>query len=382
MAKNLDGIIKLNPEDVKKYRQAVLNYIGEKDEPAVGPKPAKQTRPPWPNVDGLKVNKINDLEAAVKKQAEAKIRRAEQKSWQEKIRLEAKEQAEKRLAEENLRREKIKRRAEAEKIKAEVRLAKNLAAAKRKIKRQLAIKKLKKKLMLGVRKIVLAVKRNLSYGLWLLVIFLAISYLVFCLAVLRFKAAGGLAQTLTRYLPVPAVLNNYGFISYNDYLDLADKNYSKQALIEKKKSLAEWTVMRNLKQKYNLPLGASKEELAIKFTVDEAFNRVGLARIKKINQLLAGGEKIEQLSKSADEYNSAAYYGLSQTREKFGEAVLSLAAGQASGIIYRPDGYYLVKKINDQNNQLGFQSIFVGALTLDQYLNEKSAKAKVFILAN
>jgi len=427
MAKNLDGIKKLSSDEVKKYRQ-VLNSIGEKAEPATEPKRTKPSFFARKSVDGLKVNKTDKLELAVKKQeearrkikaeerqyllkkerqdkekklrergrimnerrmarqaseeAEAKVKLEETKRWEEKIKLEEKEQEEKRLAKENLRQEKIKRKAEVKRIKEEAWLVKKLAAAKRKIKRRQVFGKFKKNFKIKLSGIFIAVKKNFVYGLLLLIIFSAIGYLAFCLAILRFNTAGGLADKLTRYVPVPAVLSSYGFINYSDFKNLADKNYYARTLADKKKSLAEWIVIRNLKRKYNLPLDATAEGLALKFAADEDINRVGLSRIKKISQLLADGGDLASLSKYADEYNAAAYYGPSQAVEKFGQEVLTLPIGETSGVIYRGDGYYLVVRVNDQNNQFGFKYVFVSAQTLDQYLNEKLVEAKVFILAN
>jgi len=367
MAKNLDGIKKISPDEMKKYRKEVLNYIGEKEDMSSESKQAKQTLFPRKSVDGLIVNKISDLKAAVKKQAEARKRiKAEERLYLLKQEREEKERVDQ---------EKIRREAEVERIK-------ELAAAKRKIKRQQAVRRFKKNLAIKLKEILSAVKRNFAYGLLLLVIFSAIGYLIFCLAILRFNITGGLAEKLKYYLPVPAVLSDQGIINYLDFRNLADKNYFRMTLVEQKKSLAEWIIIRNLKRKYDLPLDASAEELAIKFLADENFNRISLARIKKISQLLAEGGKMESLSKYADEYNSLAYYNYSQAREKFGQEILSLAVGEASGIIYRQAGYYLVVRVDDKDDQFSLRYLFVAADTLDRYLSDQQSKAKIFILAD
>ncbi len=428
MAKNLDGIKKLSSDEIKKLRQVVLNYIGEKDEPAVEDKQIKTTLFARKKVDGLNVNKIDPLEAAVKRQeeerrkikeeerqyflrqeleekkeklkerekmakersiarqaseqAQTKARLEENKKLSERIKSEKKGREEKRLAEEILLREEKEREAKAEKRKERLRRELALAAEKRKIKRRKALRKFIKNFKIKLSVIFTAVKRNFTYGLLIAVVFLVVGYFVFCLAVLRFNFAGAEEWKLSNYLPVPAVLSNQGIIYFDDYRNLADENYYKQTLAEKKKDLAEWIAIRSLKRKYNLPLGAVEEELAMKFAFDEEINQVGLSRIKKISRLLAGEADMESLSKYADQYHEAAYYGPSQASDKFGAEILELQVGESSGIIFRGGGYYLAERINDQNNQFGYKYLYVSALTLERYLSEKSAQTKIFILAN
>jgi hypothetical protein len=58
MAKYLDGIKKLNPDEIKKYRKIVLNYIGENDTPDLKQqKKVEQLNLKQRKVDGLKQNK-------------------------------------------------------------------------------------------------------------------------------------------------------------------------------------------------------------------------------------------------------------------------------------------------------------------------------------
>src|SRR3990167_1437689 len=129
MAKNLDGIKRLNPEEIKKNRKIVLNYIGEKDknsELTKEPKVTSRIISVFNKVDGIKLNrifsakpKVNNLaekpapardnqtsnqkkierEELVKKEiaekfkfeAEEKAKTKEARKWQEKLRLEERE---------------------------------------------------------------------------------------------------------------------------------------------------------------------------------------------------------------------------------------------------------------------------------------------------
>jgi len=59
-----------------------------------------------------------------------------------------------------------------------------------------------------------------------------------------------------------------------------------------------------------------------------------------------------------------------------------LAIGQTSEVLPRTDGYYIVKRIDDKDGQIGVKYIFVAAQTLEQYIGQKLATTKVFILAD
>jgi parvulin-like peptidyl-prolyl isomerase len=116
--------------------------------------------------------------------------------------------------------------------------------------------------------------------------------------------------------------------------------------------------------------------------MDKDFNQVEVSRINKISDLLKSSGGLEQFGKYADEYNDGAYYGDEGAVEKFGPAAVRLAVGQVSDIIPRANGYYIIKRIDDKNGQIGIKYLFVRAQTPDQYINKKLEKAKAFILVN
>lgn len=479
MAKSLDGVKKLNPGDIKKYRKLVLNYIGEKDSAGANEqKDSSQAVPSSKRVDGINLNEISRfgsgqtrskrlsapgglppaspggqtgvlgggkeesapqlagrederLREAIKRQEEerkkikaeekqyrldkerAERERREQaeeserekiklekervrqeeirqkesqwaeevKKWEEKIRLAELEKEEKRRVEENLRLEKMKREEEIKKIKREMEIKKQAAREKKKLKRQKVWRKIKKNLNFKAQGYYLAVKRNITYALSFLAISVAIVYLVFCLAVLRFKVDNNLTAQLFKLLPLPAAVTNQGIIGYLDYKKIENKDYLSLSLAEKKNYLARWIILNNLKRKYGSSANAADDDLAIKYVLDKDLNQVPLARINKINSLAAVAG-FESLAKYADEYSDNVYYDASQAAEKFGPAVLELAVGQVSNIIPRAQGHYLVKRIDDKNGQLGFKELFIKARTLDQYVSERLEKIKVFILAD
>jgi len=418
MAKNLDGIKKLNPEEIKKNRKIVLSYIGEKDsELTKEQKTASRVAFAFNKVDGIKLNRISSLKLKVKNmsekleparnnqasnqgkiereelakkeiaekaklEAEEKTRAEEAREWREKLRLEEKIRGEERIIKENECLEKIKRAEEIQKIKQEIKLTKMAAAAERKIKRQKFIKIFKKNLNNKLVEIFFIAKQNFVYGTLYLTTFLIIGYVIFCLLALRFNINNNIIGKMARILPVPAAVTSQGIINYNDFRDLKNNNYDNLNSAEKKNSLAKWIILKNLSRKYGLPVNSSSEALAAAFVADEDFNQVGLSRIKKISELLKNVDDIKLSSKYADEYSDVTYYNSEGVTEKFGRVVFNLNSNQISDIIFSDNGYYIAQIIDNKNGQLGIKYLFVGAKTLDQYISEKLAKIKIFILAN
>ncbi len=317
-----------------------------------------------------------------KREVEARKQVEEAKKLAEKIKLAELEKAEKRKIKENSRLEKIKRQQEIEREKQEASLAKQVAREKKKIRRQKIFRKFKRNFNFKASVFYAIIKRNIIFLISLLIICLSIFYIVFCFAVLRFKADNIFIRKAAQYLPVPAVITSRGIISYSDFKRIQDKSYLALSLGERNKYLTEWEVINNIKKKYGMSGEVSSNYLAIKFVLDKDFNQVGWSRINKINEFLQDQNAIENLSKYADEYSGGIYFNREAAAEKFGPSVFNLTISQTSGIIPRADGYYIIQRIDDKANQIGVNYIFIRAKTLEQYLSEKTAEIKVFILAN
>lgn len=437
MAKSLDGVKKLNPDDIKKYRKMVLDYIGEGDSAGVNAqKEINKGAASLKKVDGINLNKISSIGRRVraasedssaksgfvsnlfssKKDGASKIRSSdgagsaeairqeelkkqeiteqikreveetrlaeEAKKLAEKIKLEELGKKEKLRIKENLRLEKIKREEEIKRIKREAEITAQSALGEKRVKRQKALRLFKRHFSLKAKNLYSIIKRKVIYAILLLVLGLAIVYTIFCLLVLRLKIDNNIINQTLKYLPIPAAITSQGVISYNDFKKIESKNYLSLNLSEKKNYLVKWVILGELKQKYGLANNFFINDLAIKYVLDRDFNQGGISRINKINELLRGQSDIEPLSRYADKYEGGVYYSPEEAAEKFGPVVLKLIVGQISNIIPRVDGYYIIKRIDDKDNQLGVKYLFIRAETLDQYVNKKLDKAFVFILAN
>ena len=124
MAKNLDGIKKLNPEEIKRNRKIVLSYIGEKDsELTKKPKTAGRIASVFNRVDGIKLNRISNLKLKAKNMLDGPAPVIDnQANKQEKINLEKERARREKIEQEELARKELVKKAEflaEEKAKAE-----------------------------------------------------------------------------------------------------------------------------------------------------------------------------------------------------------------------------------------------------------------------
>jgi len=422
MAKNLDGIKKLNPEEIKENRKIVLKYIGEKDSESIEESNVAVKIPSVSRkVDGIKSRVSNifnktapiaeklanseeeveinlektkqekfkkeelikkEILQKVKFEAAEKVKIEEAKRWREKLRLEEEAEAEEKIIKENQRLSKIKRAEEIKRLRQEIKLAKIKAAEKRKTNRQKAFKLLKKNFNNKLNEILFVVKRNIGYAALYLVLFLTISYAVFCLLILRLNLDNNAIRKIEKFFPAPAVVANQGLINYYDFKEIKNSNYENFNFSDKKIALTKWIIFKQLSKKYDLSFDPSGDNLIVAFIADVDFNQVGLSRIKKISELLKNTDSMEKLSKYADQYSDVAYYDNESAREKFGKTIFNLNLNQISNIIFGSDGYYILQVVDKSNDRLGIKYLFVGAKTLNQYINERLTKIKIFILAN
>ncbi|MFH1255130.1 MAG: hypothetical protein V1667_01520 [bacterium] len=392
MAKNLDGIKKLNPDEINENRRIVLKYIGEKDyETAKDGNRDARVFPVSSLVDGIKMKENKNfnpekkivpdkaaLEQAAKKQAEAKAKA----EFEEKALIEQeKKRREKSELKASRRLEKIKRAEERKIIKREIKSAKAEAAKKRKIKREKAVKIFKKKLKNKVKLFFAFFKRIFADMIIYSAVVFVIFYFIFCVMVLRFKFEGSIAMKIERFLPVPAAISTCGIINFHDFLGIRNSDYNNLSISGKKEALGQWIVLKKLRAKYGLPSDSPEEILLSAFAADEDFNQEGMSRIKKISELLKNEDDIKQMDKYADECGEAVY-SAENAEKKFGKKIFDLKLSQTSDMIIAGDGYYIARIFYDQGGELGVKYVFVKAKTAVQYASEEVAKMKIFILAN
>ncbi|MDO9399141.1 MAG: hypothetical protein Q7T79_00420, partial [bacterium] len=422
MIKNLDGIKKLTPDEVKKSREIVLDFIGEneainnfalenkiKSQDVVFDKIKKVdgiTKGKEKNIEKLEKSEILETEEKFNKQEDDIIYQEKQKLIEEKKKqqrlLEEQESLrqfrdkEEKLKEKELKNKQEKnqkeqfkkeqiKKLEEEKLKLE---EKNLL--KRKLEQNKQLKKQEKKNNLIKKvnkfkkkfnfKISLILKfwhsyfKKITVSLMMLFLLLIIFYIIFCEIVLSFGVDNKLVRQVAKYLFVPALISNAGMVDYYSYKDkLVDKssvwgnNIDIRSTV--KNDLLKKILYKKLAREYGLTTGDNNlmVDLEKRIVIDKEKNQSSLARIAKINDLIKQGKTFEEVKKYSDEFESGVYMENDLAQEKFGKLIIYLSVGQISGILVGDSGYYLIKKNTQNDSSINISYVFIKAITLNDY---------------
>jgi len=437
MTNNLDGIKKLTPDEVKKSREIVLDFIGE-NEPinnfALENKVDSQSVifDRIKKVDGITKGKEKKIEIEKRIDAEEKItedRDVEKKSnnqennnvYQEKERLISEKKKQQQLLEEQKSLKQIRdkeskakekelkdKQEENQKEQLKIEQIKEIEEKKilkQKLEQKRRLEKQKKKS--DFKKKILKFKKNLKFkallylklfkkyfkkitaSLIMLFLLLTIFYIIFCEIVLGFSIDNKAIRQAAKYLFVPALISNSGSVDFYSYKDrLADelnirgKNVDVRAIT--KNELLKQIVYKKLAKEYGLVVDSSNlmTDLEKRIVIDKEKNQISLARIAKINDLIKQGKTFEEVKKYSDEFESGVYMENDLAQEKFGRLINYLSEGKTSDILVGDNGYYLIKKNNQNNSLINISYIFIKAITLDDYVNNKLSNLNVLSLVD
>lgn len=282
MSNNVDGIKKLNEEEIKKSRKILLDYIGEEDKKKEKSNPAKVNRTfmtaikKEKAVDGVAskktaavsapavLEKIKSIEPAPTQKMEKILSEAEKKTAREEIKKEEKDEKKESL----LKKEKSEKIQKKTPKKKTVGVKKN-ASKNRKNKKDPKSAKRKK-----TNEIKKSKQLSFNFGIWekiniyfkvigknFFVIFFifAVSvilfYLIYSFLLLFFGLDNKVARLVSEYVPVPAVIADSGYLEYYDYVDLlAEGGNDKGEIIEK-------IILFNLLDKYNISKNQPVEKI-------------------------------------------------------------------------------------------------------------------------
>ena len=151
-----------------------------------------------------------------------------------------------------------------------------------------------------------------------------------------------------------------------------------------KNELLKKIVYKKLAKEYGLVVGSSNlmTDLEKRIVIDKEKNQSSLARIAKIKDLIKQGKTFEEVKKYSDEFESGVYMKNDLAQEKFGRLIIYLSEGQISDILVSGNGYYLIKKNNQNNNLINISYIFIKATTLDDYVNNELSNLNVLSLVD
>jgi len=197
-------------------------------------------------------------------------------------------------------------------------------------------------------------------------------YLLFNLSLLLFRVDNSCFRAVAKRIFVPAVISNAGTMSFYDYID--NTNYLAFQGEERDIKIFVDLISQGLAKKYCLTKISDEKLMAVlnnKFLADKDYNQVGLARINDIRKKLASGQTIDQVKKYADSFSYGEYLNQNDILQKFGREALNLAVGQASDIIIKDGGYYILFKYGERDNFSGIRFVFIEGMGFSEYLSEQ-----------
>ena len=350
MSNNVDGIKKLNKDEVERSRKIVLDFIGEEDKrqkenSKLKATPLKKVFPSrMKNIDGLMPGKKAGVKPIKKKptkkkrgaleltEEEARAVEAKSKGYQSKktdvvgisdeeknqfqgVKEESRAKVEKKeepaipskseiLAskknDEKIKIKKAKKDLITKKVKAkkDAKNKKKQAYLKAKENKKNKIKKARLKFKNDIIIFLKSIfnKKVFKYLLKTFILgfllFLVI-YLAFAFLLLKINIDNQTTRQISNYLPVPAVITKAGFISYYEYKDLL-KQIEKDNIVTRENQesfFAQYIFLKSLAQKYNINLfdkniSGFYKEISYKFILDQDLNKIALSRINKIKDLI------------------------------------------------------------------------------------------------
>ncbi len=225
------------------------------------------------------------------------------------------------------------------------------------------------------------------FGLSLVVIIFC--YSCFAILLLKFNLDTPSLRSLASYVPVPAIIDKSGIIEFYDYKDLKDDFIQSAAAIQDPRSFQAYLVQKmvysDLLRKYNLSDQRLTEDEVIKkleknLIYDNEINQVGISRIRKIKQLVDGGESFLKIAnKYGDQQGSVTLNrGSDNLFLDFKTDLLKLSENEMSRIEYAADGYYIFFCTGKNEDSVDLNYVFIRGMEYGSYLQEAIKKYTVW----
>jgi hypothetical protein len=300
--KNIDGIKKLNKDEIKKSRKILLDYIGEEDRKVY--KQLKKSEKIFTNtkqnkkaVDGIAIKKeVSTKEpelpreiipkpianqAELKKEnipseEEKNILKNKLKEIEQLEDIEYQKKSEKKVLEDKVaievqdkkktlsKKQKVLResRQKIKEAKARVEKKKKKIKAKRKKSKKTNSKKKLKQLSFKfafLDKLIpfLRLVGNKFYIiLFLFIMFVVVFYVIYALLLLKLGVENNFSRFISNIVPVPAIITENGYLEYFDYKDLSNKT-----LGDKKVEIVKKIIILDLIDRYNISKEMAAENI-------------------------------------------------------------------------------------------------------------------------
>lgn len=212
-------------------------------------------------------------------------------------------------------------------------------------------------------------------------ILMLVVYLILILSVVKFKIDNSWLRSLSEKIVIPAIITKDGVIDYYQYEDMrAETN---QSTTEAKETIVKNLIAGQLIKKLKLSTSNSPEAIARAMASNEEINRAPLERIRKIKQLVAGGEDfLETTAKFGDENGRITITKENEDNYSFSSEIKDIEKDKISDIIYAPEGYYILRCTDKNEDSQSFDYVYIRAKSLDSYLQEVMSNYKYISLVD
>lgn len=367
----IDGIKTLSEEEKKRSREIVLESIGEM--PVKKNNNAPSQKKFSNKIDGLIGSKkmTNDPgEACAKEKIDFS-----QKNDKEVLKTKEKIQEKKESKTPQNIDEKLKKGSGIKKIKSfQVFNRKENKKTFFDEKTQISLKSLEQRINIATR--------DALYFFGVFFIIILIIYSTFVLITINFNIDNNLFRKASEHVLIPAIITKNGVIDFYQYKDFnqsmgTDADLSNTAIIKK-------MIMNDLLKRLKIgDPNISKEQIAKKMIYDEGVNKAPLERVRKIKQMIKNGEDfISTSAKYGDRSGQVTVVNENLNIYTYGKEAFSLKQGEISNIIYKPDGYYILKCINKNEISQDISYVFIKAKDLDSYIDESLKNFQYYSLVD
>lgn len=232
---------------------------------------------------------------------------------------------------------------------------------------------------------------NLLYLFFVAALAAIAVYSVFVLYVVRAHPDNQVVRYAAQYLPVPVLVSGDGIMEFYDYYDmkaqLASQGYSGDKAIDAiHLFFARKMAVNRLASNYKLLQtegSFSRDKLSRVVVSDQAINLTASSRIKKIEDLIEEeGNFVEVANTFGDEFGQITLTRQNMRKLPQGEELWLLKKGEVSDVVAASDGYYLYSCFGSSENKRELSYVFIGAKTLDDYIDDYVRNCEVWSLAD
>lgn len=233
--------------------------------------------------------------------------------------------------------------------------------------------------------------REFVYFAGIIVFLNFVGYLLLVVIVLRFDLDHQMTRRISSHIPIPAFVTRGGVVEYYKYYDFRKelkKDHPGATLTELEKlvkiKIVEEIILDDLAKQYNIKRGGDfNRQIQEKISADSDKNAVAFSRMKKIKLMMnKKSDFIKTAIRYGDQTGSVVVDKDGQKFFSFGLAVANMQVGDISDIITTPEGYYIFRCIERNDDEVGLNYVFIKSMSFGDYIGEIAASYKLWSLVD